>query len=104
MVSYRLIVSGGVRRLRCVRAGLFLVLEVFHEHFRGLESGDFVFGDDDGGVLGDVSGCLLRAGLDDEAAEAAQENRFAVGEGVLDHFHELFDCFENCGTFDAGCL
>ena len=59
---------------------LELLLEVFHEHLGGLESGDLVLGDDDGGVLGNVTGGLLRAGLDDEAAETAQVDGFAVGE------------------------
>ena len=31
--------------------GLFCLFNLFHEHFRGLESGDFVFGDDDCCVL-----------------------------------------------------
>lgn len=35
------------------------VLEVFHEHFRGLEGGNLMLGNDDGGVLGNVAGGLL---------------------------------------------
>lgn len=58
-------------------AGLF---HLFHEHFGRLESGDFVLGDDDGGVLGDVAGCFFGAYFDDEATEAAEVHVFAVGE------------------------
>ena len=61
----------------------------FHEHFGGLESGDFVFGDNDGCVFGDVASGFFGANFDDEAAEAAQINVFAVGEGIFNNFHEF---------------
>ena len=41
------------------------------EDFSGFECRDFVFGDDDGGVLGDVTGGLLCPDLADEAAKPA---------------------------------
>ncbi len=90
--------------IKTVGRCLFLSLDVLHEALRGLEGGDVVLGDDDGGVLGYVAGCLLGAGLDDEAAEAAEEHGLAVGQGVLNDFHELLDGFQNSGSFDAGCL
>ena len=48
---------------------LFAFLNLFHEHACGLESGDFVLRDDDGGVFGDVAGCLLGTCFDNEATE-----------------------------------
>lgn len=56
-----------------------------------------MLGDDDGGVLGDIAGSLLRTGLDDEAAETTEVNGFAVRKRILDYFHEFFDGFQNCG-------
>ena len=82
-------------------AGLF---HLFHEHFGRLESGDFVLGDDDGGVLGDVAGGLLRAGLDNEAAKTAQVNVVAMCERVLDGLHEFLDGLKYYGFLNAGAL
>ena len=48
------------------------LLNLVHEHFGGLESGDFVFRDDDGSVFGDITSCLFRTCFDDEAARTAQ--------------------------------
>ena len=81
-----------------------LLFYLFHEHFGGLESRNLVLGNDDGGVLGNVAGCLLRAYFHNEAAESAEENRFAVRKGVLNNFHEFLNGFENSGTVNAGCL
>ena len=78
------------------------VLEVIHESASGLESGDFVLGDDDSGVFGYVAGGFLAASFNDEAAEAAEVNVFTVGEGFLYGFHEAFDGCEDGSLFDAG--
>ena len=56
------------------------LLHFLHEHLCGLESGNLVFGDNNGGVLRDVAGSLLRTYLDDEAAETAEVNILAVSE------------------------
>ena len=55
-------------------------LHFFHEHFGGLESGDFVFGDNNGGILGDIASGFFGAHLDNEAAEATQINVFATDQ------------------------
>lgn len=84
--------------------GRLEIFQIFHEHFGGLEGGDFVFGDDNSGVQGDVAGSLLGAGFDDEAAEAAEIDWLAVSERVFNNFHELFDSLKNIGAFDTGSL
>ena len=55
-------------------SGLSALLNLFHEHLCGLESGDAVLGDDDSGILGNVAGSFLRTNLDDEATETAEVN------------------------------
>ncbi len=77
------------------------VLHLLHKHLGGLESGDAVLGDDDGGVLGDVAGGLFRAYFDDEAAKSSEVDVLAVGEGVFDYLHEFLDRVENIGFVDA---
>ena len=59
---------------------LFCVLNLFHEHLCGLERGDAVLGDDDGGVLRDVAGSFFRANFDDEATETTEVYVFTVGK------------------------
>ena len=75
--------------------GLFHVLYLLHEHFGRLESGNAVLRDDDCSVLGDVTGSLLRANLDDEAAKSAQIHIFAMCERIFHDFHELLDGIKN---------
>ncbi len=83
---------------------LWRLFHIVHEHACGLESGDFVFGDDDSCVLGNVACCLFRAGLHDEATETAKIYVFAMSEGVFNNFHEFFDSFKNVGFLDAGAF
>lgn len=80
---------------------LFAFLNLFHEHACGLESGDFVLRDDDGGVFGDVAGCLLGTCFDNEATETAEIYVFTVGKRVFHYFHEPLDCGEDSGFVDA---
>lgn len=61
-------------------SGVLFVLNFLHEDLGGLECGNLVLGNDDGGVLGDVAGCFFGAYFDDEATEAAEVHVFAVGE------------------------
>ncbi len=80
------------------------LLHFLHEHLGGLECGDLVLGDYDGGVLRDIACGLGAAGLHDEAAEAAEINILAVCEGILNDFHELFDSLQNSCLLYAGGL
>lgn len=80
------------------------LFHLFHEHFCGLESGDFVLRDDDGGVLGDVAGGLFRACLYDERTKATEIYVFTMGKRVLHNFHELFNSSKNSGLFNTGGL
>lgn len=87
-----------------MRQLLFEVLEVIHECAGRLECGDFVLGDDDRCVLGNIAGGLFAAGFNDEAAEAAEVNVLTMGKGFLYSFHEAFDGCEDGSFFDAGCF
>lgn len=60
--------------------------------------------DDEGGVLADVAGCLLGAGLYDEGAEAAKIHVLSMCEAFFHNGHELLDHRENRGLVDASCL
>jgi uncharacterized membrane protein YeaQ/YmgE (transglycosylase-associated protein family) len=76
----------------------------FLESVAGLESGDFVSGDDDGGLLRDVACGLFGAFLNDEAAKTANVNIFTGGEALLYDIHEVFNYGEYVGLVNAGAL
>ena len=81
-----------------------LLLNLFHERLSGLERGNFVFGDDNSSVLGNVASGLFRTCFNDEAAEATEINVFAVDQRVFNNFHELLNSFKNVRTVNAGGL
>lgn len=58
----------------------------------------------DGGILTDVAGCLLRAGFHDERAESTEIHVLTMSETVPDHRHKLFDNSDNDRFVNAGCL
>lgn len=57
-----------------------------------------------GCVFGDVAGSFFCTFFDDEAAESAEVDVFAVSEAIFNHGHEIFNDCENVGFVDAGCL
>ena len=73
----------------------FLLLNLLHENFGGLESWDFVLWDDDSGLLRDVPGNLLRTSLNDEATKTSQINVLTLGERVLYGLHEFLNSLQN---------
>lgn len=74
------------------------------EHFCGLESGNVVFGDNHRRVLGDVTGGLFCALLEDEAAEAAEIHVLFLREGILDLIHEGFNNGEGRSLVNTSLL
>lgn len=88
-------------RLSCT-ALLGCVGNGIDETISGLEGGNVVLGDDNGGVLLDVASCLLGTLLDIEATETAEVNCFLVHERTLNGFHECFYSSEDSGGVDSG--
>ena len=71
------------QRKNCLEKVAAMLFYLFHEHLGRLEGWNLVLWNDDCRVLGNVAGCLLRTGLNDEAAKSAQVNVFAVCKRVL---------------------
>ena len=74
------------------------------EAVSGLESGDVVSGDHDSGLLGDVTGGLLSAMLDDEAAETTKIHILIFGYRFDDCLHESFNNCLHLSLLKAGVL
>ncbi len=85
-------------------AVLLIVLYLVHEHASGLECGNLVLGNDDGGVFRNISCCLLATGLHNEAAETTEIHIFAARERLFYDFHEVLDSSEYSGFFNTGGL
>lgn len=83
------------------RVSRFL-FNVLHENLSGLEGGNLMLGNNDSGVLRDVAGCLLAAGLDDEAAESAEIDVLSVSERIFYDFHELLNGAEDLSAVNTG--
>ena len=81
-----------------------LLGDFLFEAVGGFECRDIVSRNNESGVLADVPGGFLCAGLDDERAEATEIHVFAVCEAVLHNGHKLFDNGYNRSLVDAGCL
>ena len=93
-----------VRHFKTTILLFYTLFNVVDESLSGLERRDVVSGDDDGGVLGDITTSLLSALLDDEAAESAEINVLTFGERLLDDIHKLFDGGLDGDFFDSGFL
>lgn len=81
-----------------------LLGDFFLEGIGGFECRDIVSRNNESGVLADVPGGFLCAGLDDERAEATEIYIFAVCEAVFHNGHKLFDNGNDRSLVDAGCL
>lgn len=68
-----------------------LLGDFLFEAVGGFECRDIVSRNNESGVLADVPGGFLCAGLDDERAEATEIHVFTVCEAVFHNGHELFD-------------
>ena len=61
-------------------------------------------GNSKSGLLRDVTGGLLSAMLDDEAAESAKIHRLACDDGLLDAIHRCLEDSLNGGLLQTGGL
>src|SRR5699024_5264263 len=86
-----------------------VVLNLRHETFGRLESGNTVGGDIDGSTLGDIPGHFRRTVLDDETAESPEEHApvltflvLVLDEGVLYALHKRFNNLLNLRFLYSG--
>ena len=82
----------------------FLVAHLGNERLGRLESRNVVGGDDDGGVLGDVAGGLLRTGLHGKATKSTEIDILTIRQGVLHAIHEAFHDALHFDSLDASAL
>ena len=82
----------------------YTLFNVVDESLGGLEGRNIVCGDDNGGVLGDVTTSLLSTFLDDETTKATEIDVLTLGERLLDNIHEFFDGGLDGDLLDTGFL
>ena len=68
----------------------FLLAHLGNERLGRFESGNVVVRDHDGRVLGNIACGLLGAGLHGKATKTTEIDVLALGEGILNAFHEAF--------------
>ena len=81
-----------------------LLFNILHKGLGWLECRNIMFGNDDGCVLGYVTGRLLCTLFQDETTEAPEVDVLIVGERVLDRSHEGLDGTEYRGLVNARFL
>ena len=93
-----------VRHFKTTILLFYTLFNVVDESLGGLERRNIVCGDDDGGVLGDVTTSLLSTLFDNEATKATEVDVLAFGERLLNNIHKLFNGSLDGDLFDTGFL
>ena len=85
--------------VRAVRLGFHIEqcisCYVLHESLGRLEGGNVVLGNDNGGILGNITSRLLCTLFQDEATETTEVNVFLIDERVLNRGHKGFYNYES---------
>ena len=93
-----------VRHFKTTILLFYTLFNVVDESLGGLEGRNIVCGDDDGGVLGDVTTSLLSTFFDNEATKTTEVDVFAFGERLLNNIHEFFNGSLDGDLLDTGFL
>ena len=88
----------------CLNDLFHFLFHILHKSLGGLESGNVVGRDDNGGVLADVTASLLGTFLHDEAAKTTQVDVLALGKALFDDSHKLLNGGLDGDFLDTGFL